>query len=493
MPTVLDSLVLEFNLDTSQFTREQQRLMDRLRALEEDARTQAINIEAQFKRMSGIFANLQRGAIGIIGGFFGGQALTMIDHFNNLEARVGRVGQVIGMSAERTMAWSNAFKAIGQNAEEGLGALQATTQVIQQAGITGDMSAGLFRVAAILRGPGQAPIDIMHGGAGGGAMTPEQAWLAMSQRMDEMGIQGPRRGALLGMAGAPQFMLMQSTQQIKALVDQMQKLAPLTAEQVKQAQEFQKDVAELDTAFSTLGRYITHELTPTLIEWMAKLKDFIATFNPQDPGGQGEWASWLGAEAVHRWLEEHLTPAGKRLIGFDAGRGGGGGAGSRAPNDAEREKFIRDTAKSLGLDPDMVVDMVWSKEGRFGIGPRRQSTVPGEQSFGDFQLNMKPGALGDLYKRQTGFDPGDPAHFKEEDLWALRQMRFNPRGLAPWSATHGKIDPHAGGAGTGGSQHLSFNIQNMNVNGANAAQVATDIGRQTERMKMAYYGNSAAV
>ena len=489
MATVIDSLVLEFNLDVSQFTREQRRLMEQLRRLEEDSKTQAINIEAQFKRIGNLFANLQRGAISIIGGFFGGEALRMFDYFNRAEAQIGRIAQVIGLSAEKTQAWSQTFEAFGYSSQEGLAALQATTATIQQALITGDVSGGLFRVAAALGRPGMPRIDLLHGGAGGGAMTAPEAWVAISRQLDRLGIQGPQRGAWLQQAGLPQFLLMEPTRKLEQMVEEMAKLAPLTAAQVKQAQEYQANVAKLNTAFVGLGEAITNQVTPALLKLADWLKAFLPTFNPQDPAGVSSWTDWLGAGAVHDWLGTHLTPAGKSLIGFDTGRGG---AATASANDAEREAFIRATARSLGLDPDLVVS-VWSGEGRYGLGPRKKSTIPGEESYGDFQGNLRPGSLGTQYEKETGRQIGDPRFWKEEDLWMLQHMRYDPAGLAPWHAHRG--DPHAGGAGQGTrpNQHVSFHIEHMHVNGDNSAEVAANLGRQTERIKMAYYGNNAAV
>ena len=46
MATVLDSLVLEFNLDPSQFTREQQRILDQIRKMQEEVKTRAIKAQS---------------------------------------------------------------------------------------------------------------------------------------------------------------------------------------------------------------------------------------------------------------------------------------------------------------------------------------------------------------------------------------------------------------------------------------------------------------
>jgi hypothetical protein len=507
MPTVLDSLVLEFNLDTSQFTREQQRLMDQIRKLEEDTRTQAINIESQFKRIGNLFSNLQRGALGVIGGMFGGQALSMINTFNNLEAQAGRVGETVGMTATQVLGLSNAMKAFGYDSQTGIAALTATNAAIITAQRNPASMVGnpLFTAAAMLGGRGQSPIDILHGGAGGGPMTALETWRAVLQRMDRMNMtveagRGRERAGWLQQIGIPEFAGMH-TADFERILKKQQEMSAVTDRQFAQAKQWQEDTAALDTAFQDMGRSITHDVTPALLD-LAKylkevsekyLKPLLDAFNSEDPTGMGAGMSWLGPldpKRVHDYFAGGgMSPFGKYMIGF----GGAGGHGEPAANDAEREAFIRKTAKDLGLDPDVVVK-TWTGEGRYGRGERRQSTIPGEQSFGDFQGNLNAGNLGDLYQKQTGHQIGDPRFWKEEDRWMMEQMRFNPAGLSLW---HGWSGPaHAGGAGMGQrspNQHVSFNIQNMNVHGSNSAEVAANIGRQTERLKMAYYGNNAAV
>ena len=71
MPTVIDSFVLEFNLDPSKFTAGQQKIIDDAKKLEEAAKKGAQESESQAKKVTELFQGVKRQAIEIIATFAG--------------------------------------------------------------------------------------------------------------------------------------------------------------------------------------------------------------------------------------------------------------------------------------------------------------------------------------------------------------------------------------------------------------------------------------
>ncbi len=100
--------------------------------------------------------------------------------------------------------------------------------------------------------------------------------------------------------------------------------------------------------------------------------------------------------------------------------GSGGREGGGRDSAEVREKRIRQIAAMLGIDPD--VAMAVARHEGFGSF---KSTIPGEQSFGDFQLNMNKGSLGDRFQKETGLDPRDPKNEAASDLYALKDVQRN--------------------------------------------------------------------
>jgi hypothetical protein len=141
-------------------------------------------------------------------------------------------------------------------------------------------------------------------------------------------------------------------------------------------------------------------------------------------------------------------------LGSNLMQGGGGGGGPSRPGTttpatggpayapaaagsiAEHVKYIYDYAKQIGYDPNTALAIAnaeglkaWS-----ATNPNAASAVDvsGGQpfSFGDFQLNVHPGAMG-AKALAAGIDPRDPKQWQAADRFALDQMKTG--GLGPWS------------------------------------------------------------
>jgi hypothetical protein len=106
---------------------------------------------------------------------------------------------------------------------------------------------------------------------------------------------------------------------------------------------------------------------------------------------------------------------------------------------AEKEAFIRESAAKAGINPDVAMAVARSE----GFNNFR-STIPGEESFGAFQLHLTPGgrgrAVGDQFKELTGLDPSDPKNERETIMFAME-----------WAKRHGWHDFH----GAANGAHLS--------------------------------------
>jgi hypothetical protein len=111
------------------------------------------------------------------------------------------------------------------------------------------------------------------------------------------------------------------------------------------------------------------------------------------------------------------------------------------------------------------------------------SSVPGEKSYGAFQLNIsknpnKP-SLGDMFMKQTGLDPSDPKNERATIDFALKYASTSGRGWADWyGARNNGISQFSGigartsasiaasGAGsttTDNSSKSETKIQNLNL------------------------------
>ena len=100
---------------------------------------------------------------------------------------------------------------------------------------------------------------------------------------------------------------------------------------------------------------------------------------------------------------------------------------------ASHDAFNQAYAKSIGIDPQYVHNLT-AAEGLYAKSPNRASYVDKDKdgtpfSFGDFQMNVHPGALGDA-ARKAGIDPSDPTQWQQANMFAMNWMRDHD--ASPW-------------------------------------------------------------
>jgi hypothetical protein len=118
------------------------------------------------------------------------------------------------------------------------------------------------------------------------------------------------------------------------------------------------------------------------------------------------------------------------------------------------EQFIRDYAAKIGLNPDLAIGIARA-EGLRAWSPSNPNAASyvdrsGGQpfSFGDFQLNVHPGAMGSK-ALAAGIDPRDPKQWQAADQFALDQMKAG--GIKPWSDPFARQWTASGKPITGGT------------------------------------------
>lgn len=92
------------------------------------------------------------------------------------------------------------------------------------------------------------------------------------------------------------------------------------------------------------------------------------------------------------------------------------------------KKYVAENAPKYGLDPATALK-VWTGEG-LSEGTwqsRLYQNGKREESYGPFQLNMNPGAMGDRFMKATGLDPRDP-----KNVYAMADYAMAHAGKHGW-------------------------------------------------------------
>lgn len=144
-------------------------------------------------------------------------------------------------------------------------------------------------------------------------------------------------------------------------------------------------------------------------------------------------------------------------------------SGGAFKSQVEKEAYIRQQALLRGINPDVAMKVAMSE----GFS-HYKSTIPGETSYGAFQLHYggdrwgpKPG-LGNAFTQQTGLDARNPETEKEQIDFALDYAK--KQGWGPW---HGWKGSQFAGIGAGGGE-TTVNVTQHNTFTGMDPKVAAD-------------------
>jgi hypothetical protein len=234
MPTVIDSLIITLGLDPKNFTKGQKEVAEGLTKTRNSADSTAKQMEASGKRAANYFASVKNEVIGLGLAFLGAKGIG--DFANDLiggAAAAGRLSANIGLSTERIGAWQGAVKEMNGTAEDANGALSAMSNAIGNYQLT--RSTGND---AVFRALGVNLQDLQAG--------PD----AMLLKIAEAGEHISRRNYVnlvqrLGFSPAMIAVLEQGRAGLEGVLATQEKLYPITKDQARASEEFQKSLADL--------------------------------------------------------------------------------------------------------------------------------------------------------------------------------------------------------------------------------------------------------
>lgn len=464
MPTVLDSFVLEFDLDPKKFTQGQREVMASLDKTLEQARKQGTEIESSTKKMFDLLSNLRREALAALSIFFGGKEVgEFVRHITTLDAATGRLATTIGISAEETSAWQGAIKQVGGTTEEANSALAGLSAEMTRFQLTGQSS-----MLPVLSRLGISLFDANHN-----LKTAGQLWLELADAV--RGMDAREATAFLQMIpGATQSMInfaLKGRESMESMLQAARDAGGTTARSAAEAQEYQRITENLTRSWDNFGRVILTKVAPPLtyvLDLFAKIigkgvgvqsgEDAALIANLASGGEFGDLGGLTGGAGA-----DPLTAARALLAAKLRGRTAPTSAGSTN----EVEAYIRAAAASRGINPDIAVQVYRSEGERGYVGDHGTS-------FGPFQLHYG-GGLGDVFTKQTGLHASDTSTWKSQVDFAMDQAKLG--GWGPWHGWKGA--PWAGIApgGVGGGKATTINVGGVTVNtsSANGEGIANDI------------------
>jgi hypothetical protein len=509
MPTVIDSLVLELGLDPTKFTQQQRDAVNSIRSMEQEQLSAGKRIESEARRVGNILTDFRRTALQATAVFLGGMGIQQFTNFvTNLDASTGRLAKTMNMSAQDVSVWQGAVKQAGGTAEDANSAL---------GGLSGEMNrfmlTGQSAMLPVLSRLGVSLVDQNRN-----LKTAGQLWLDIADSIQ--GMDSAKAAAFLQMVpGATQGMInlaLLGPGKMREYLELQRQIGATTKESAEEAQKYQRALANLDSSATNLGRTIVTKLAPALTSALDAMRKFI---NGPDQETRDKTTKMLGVDDGKDSFWEQTA---SKVLGVPTKRGNqyrmgdmygrptgtatpptpseastattpAGAGASRStvpgavPSASQMEAFIRSEAIARGINPDVAVGVARS-EGLFAYQYSKtgQSFVPGEQSFGPFQLNYgKDGrSLGDKFSRKTGLDARDPGTWQDQVRFSLDEAGAG--GWGPWHGWKGGRFEGIPAGGRGGSAGggSTVNIGTLNVNAPQAKDapgIARELGPALER------------
>ena len=285
MPTVLDSFVLEFSLDPSQFTRGQRQVLNDVKKLEEQALKSANQAESSTKKLSELFTAMKREALGFLGVAVGGyEARKFVDFLTNLDASTARLSRTLGINISELSAWQNAAKQFGGTGQE----VTSTIMRLQQEVWNFRFGAG-SNLPGALRALGG--IDVFD--ANRNPKSGIQLLRDMADAVERLNMPTAGKAAYLRMLGIDETtinMVIQGRQALEQTLETMRKGGVATEQSGKAAIEYQQALGKLDTAATSLGRslfmWVVNPLT-WIVQKMERIIELINNLRNWESGGGG--------------------------------------------------------------------------------------------------------------------------------------------------------------------------------------------------------------
>ena len=511
MTTVIDSLILELGIDPKKFTKGQQEAMSHLRRFQDDAKRVGGDIEIWGQRVVDLLASFRREALGAAALFLGGRGL--IDFFTGTQRAdlaVGNLSRRIALNAQELGTWQTAMKASGGTAEGASAALAGLSSEMTRFTLTGrsDMLGILGRLGVSLFDQNR------------NLKTSAQLWIDLADAVEGM---DPRQAAsfLEMIPGANADMInfaLLGGRAMRQYLNTARESVGTLDKSIELAREYTKAATEMDAASTRLGRTLTVLVGPAVNTVLNSLADLLKVWatSPDSPEGkeisEGShdrlvkrfgsprafvkgWFGWLFSD---KDLDEMYGPegeeernAGKRLLALKmrkqaekaklgppvGGHAAAGGYGNVSISDVE--DMIRREAAARGINPEVALRVAKS-EGLYNY----KSTVPGEESYGPYQLyfgDRGGGGLGPEFVSRYGIDPRS-----DRSRASIRaQVQFSldkavEGGWGPWHGWQGlpraglPAFPQAafgggiGAAGSGTTNNITTHVGEINVNAPNA-------------------------
>ena len=269
MATVIDALVVEFGLDPTKFTSGQKEVVKDIKDLGEQNKKLGDQIEKSAKGAAEQISKMRNQVLALFAIFTAGRGIKeFLADVIATDNQLGRLAPQLHETTQELSQWRGAAVAVGGTADGITGSIQGLVSQFQTFALTGESSVvPYFRALGV----NITTVD-------GHMRKMSAVLLDLADKFHDM---DPARAAAFGKAlGFDQGtinLLIQGRAAVQGLLDEQERLGTISPEDAKAGAELNKQLAELSTVSTSLGRTLLTILAPALIFVLKVVKE-IAVF-----------------------------------------------------------------------------------------------------------------------------------------------------------------------------------------------------------------------
>ncbi len=301
MPQILDAFVTTLTLDPSGYEKGQADAARSIKKTREGALSAGKEIEAAGKRAASFFSSLKTQVVGTLLAFAGTSGIaSFLTDITKANAGIGRLSANLDIAPVKLAAWQAAFATVSGTAAEADGALRGLASAYQNYKLTGVLeNANEFRLLGIknvedLRDPAEAMLTIAENR--NGLSRPELANVLTRMGFTDAGI----------------ALLTQGREKLAQLIAEQEKLNPITEENIKAAQDFEKALAELKTTLVGLTQGPLTDFIRGLTDLLNLLRGEKDKPLPTKPRREPKWYELFWTEGADETARRGARASGGR-------------------------------------------------------------------------------------------------------------------------------------------------------------------------------------
>lgn len=259
MPTVIDSLIVELDLDPTKYNKARAGIESDFKKDKETLRTGSQDVAKTTDVMSEGFSRLRNHLLGVAALFTAGVGLkAFVQQTVTADAHIGRLSTVVGEATETISSWRGAGTLAGGSAESFTNIIKTLSLEMARLQLTGES-----QVIPYFRALGISVVD-----NAGKFKTASQLLFDVADAIDKRKVDPARATLILQSMGADEASIsavLKGRQALQGYFDQAKRAGEVTKEDVAAANELTRAWNELEQSSTALGRSILTWLTPGLV------------------------------------------------------------------------------------------------------------------------------------------------------------------------------------------------------------------------------------